>query len=368
MPNSILALTIAQAHEALVDLAPGAVALLIGATDTGKTTFALAATSALTQAGRGVALLDCDLGQSQIGPPGTVGIARVAPDRTAQIRTGRDLTLLASAFVGATTPVSHVLDTATAAWRMACAAKQSDPKPDILLVDTPGWVQGADARVFVRRLADLLEPNIILAFDRGIELSLLLNTFRGLKAPTILRVIPDPAAVRKSSTARATRRAARFAAALEGASEVTLSLDNVALCGTSLFCGEALPYHVQQSLARSLSVPVLHAEHLPGESPLIIVHGERWDTRAVSGVAEYLHSRHITIIPAQRFARLLVGLVNAQDTLLDIGLISRIDFTQRTLTIFTPCRRPAAIAQVWCGFIRVRPDGRELGTLRPGEI
>lgn len=358
-------LTTVQAQSLVADLPVGAAVLLLGATDVGKTTFALAVADQYAHAGRSVAVLDCDLGQSEIGPPGTVGVALTSLERMIPVRTGRDLGLIEAAFVGATSPAGHELDTVAAACRLARAAHKHNP--DLLLVDTPGWVQGA-ATVFVRRLADVLRPQTILAFTRGDELVSLLAPFRGLQTPQVHRVSPDPAAVRKTSAARTARRALRFAAALEGASEHVLSLDQVALCGTDLFTGEPLPHHVQQFLSRSLAVPVLHAERQAAGPPYIVVNGERWNTSGVSAIAEYFRTTHVTVVPAQKFARLLIGLINNQGALLDIGLVARLDFLQRTLTVLTACRRPAAIAQVWCGFLRVRPDGRELGTLRPREL
>ncbi len=368
MSESTPALNTAQAHELLADHPGGATVLLLGATDTGKTTFALAAAAALARSGRGVALLDCDLGQSEVGPPGTVGVALAAAGRSEPIRAGRDLDFLQAAFVGATSPASHTLGAAVAACRMARAARQAVPRPELLLVDTPGWVQGAAACDFARRLCDLLQADTVLAFTRGDEMDALLAAFRGLKSPRVWRVTPDAGAARKTPAARAARRAARFASALEGASEITLSPDDVALCGTGLFTGEPLPYHVRQSMSRALAVPVLHAERRGGAAPYIVVNGERWDTRGPAAITQEFNTTSVTVVPAQKFARLLVGLVSDRDVLLDIGVIARIDFDRRAVTVLTACRRPAAIAQVWCGVVRVRPDGKELGVLRPGEV
>ena len=53
------------------------VMLVIGETDTGKTHFTTYLASALLSRGDAVAVVDADLGQSDIGPPTTVGLGRV---------------------------------------------------------------------------------------------------------------------------------------------------------------------------------------------------------------------------------------------------------------------------------------------------
>lgn len=348
----------------LLALPRGASVLLLGGVDSGKTTWTRDAAIALTGAGRTVAMVDCDLGQSEIGPPGTVGAGWAAPG--ADLRSLRDLTFLAAYFVGAVSPARHLLDVCVGAVQMARVAKKK--RPDLLLIDTDGLIGGASARAFKRRLAELLLPQVVLALERNTELHPLLTTFSRLDAPEVWHVPISPVAGRKTPAARATRRAARFLAALADAHPLVFSLDEVALQGTWLGAGTALPHHLSQFLSRSLGRPTLHAEHLPGGGLYIVLHGDGWDAAGLAAVESHFGTRSVTITAAQKFARLLVGLVSSSGVLLDLGLIERIDFSRRSLIVLTPCRKPAAVAQVWLGGLRLRPDGREIGEVRPGEI
>ena len=360
------ALTVEQAQALLFGLPLGATVLLLGPTDTGKTTFAFAAATALTQAGRSVALLDGDLGQSEVGPPGTIGVALAAPGRTSPVRSGHDLEYLAAYFVGATSPARHLLETAVGLCQMARVAKKR--RPSLLLVDTAGWVQGPAARQLARRTAELLLPQTVFAFARGDEIAPLLSAFAHLTTPQVYRIVSAEGAIRKTPAVRTARRTARFAAALEGASEIILSLDNLALWGTELGQGDPLPHHLQQFVANSLSASVLHAARRPGGPLYVVVDGEHWNTGGLAAVEGYFRTQNTMVVPAERFSGLLVGLIDDRGALLDIGLIARLDLARRTFTLHTPCRRPAAIAQIWCGSVRLRPDGLELGQLRSGEI
>ena len=349
--------------DVLRALPRGATVVLLGAADSGKTTWVRDAALALTGEGRSVAIVDCDLGQSEIGPPGTVGAALASPGT--DFRFLRDLPQIAGYFIGAVSPGRHLLDVCVGAVQVARTAKKS--RPDLVLVDTDGFVHGGPARQFKRRLCELLLPQVVIALTRGNEIDPLLTAFGKLDTPDVWRILVGGAVQRKTPAARTTRRAARFLAALNGSEPLTFSLDSVALLGTLLGTGEPLPHHLVQFLSQSLGRPALHAEQTGG-SLYVVVNGERWDTSGLAAIETYFGTRSVTITAAQKFAGLLVGLVSGSGVLLGIGRIDRIDFARRTLTVLTPCRKPAAVAQVWLGSLRLRADGRENSEVRPGEI
>ena len=347
----------------LLTLPFGASVLALGATDSGKSTWVKEAAMALTLAGKSVALVDCDLGQSEIGPPGTIGMALARPGT--EFRSLRDLPLAAAYFVGAISPARHGLDICVGAAQMARAAKKQ--KPDLVLVDTDGFVAGSAARQMKRRLCELLLPQVVAALTRGSEIDPLLALFTRMDFPEVWRIPVSPAAQRKSTAARATRRTARFLSALDGSEPQTFSLDQVTLLGTFLGTGEPLPHHLLLFLSQSLSRPALHAER-SGGSLAVVVNGESWNTSGLAAIENYFGVRSVSVTAAQKFAGLLVGLVSGSGLLLGIGRIDRIDFSRRTMTVQTPCKRPAAVAQIWLGSLRLRADGRENGEVRPGEI
>ena len=348
----------------LLELPRGASLLLLGSSDSGKTTWTRDAVAALTAAGRSVAIVDCDLGQGEIGPPGTVGTALAAPQ--SEFRTLRDLTPLASYFVGAVSPSRHQLDVCVGAVQMARVAKKR--RPDLVLIDTDGLIAGSSACAYKRRLAELLLPQVIVALTRERELVPLLTAFAHLDTPELWRITSSPSVQRKTPATRAMRRVARFLTALDGAQTLTFSFDNVALQGTWLGVGDPLPHHLLQFVSQSLARPALHAELVPGGGLYIVLNGEGWNADGLAAIERHFGTRSVTITAAQKFARLLVGLVSSSGVLLQLGLIERIDFPRRTVTVLTPCRKPNAVAQIWMGSLRLRPDGREIGEVRPGEL
>ncbi len=348
---------------ALLALPRGATVLVLGAPDCGKSTFVRNALSAVTGAGRSIAVVDCDLGQSEIGPPGTIGAAKA--EAGAEVRSLRDLPVAAGYFIGAISSNRHTLEVCVGAVQTARAIKKS--RPDLVLVDTDGYVQGREAQQFKRRLCELLLPQVIVALSRGMEIDLLLSAFKNQDSPDLWRVPAAEAVQRKAPAARATRRAARFLSALEGAEPLVFSFDSTALLGTSLGTGEPVAFHLLQFLSQALGRPALHAERSGGHLS-VMVSGETWDASGLAAVESYFSVRTVSVTAAQKFAGLLVGLVSSGGVLLGVGRIDRIDFGRRTLTISTPCRKPGAVAQIWFGHLRLRADGRENGEVKPGEI
>lgn len=342
----------------------GASVLLLGGKDTGKTTWVQETARTLVAEGKTVGLLDCDLGQSEIGSPATVGTAVALPGTP--WRTLRDLKPLAQYFVGAYSPTRHVPSVCAGAVQMSRVARKH--RPDLLLIDTDGWITGPSARIYKQCLVELLLPHAIVALAHGDELEPVLRAFAARDTPEIWRAAVSETTGRKTTAARTTRRAARILAALEGAQPLLLPLDEVALLGTGLGLGIPLPYHLLQFLGQSLKRPVLHAEQTSAEGLYIVTHGDGWDPAGLAAIENFFTTRSVTIVAAQKFAQLLVGLIAPSGALLGLGRIERIDFSKRTLTVLSPCRKPRAVVQIRFGSLRLSAEGRELGEVRPGEL
>ena len=105
------------------------VCLILGGTDTGKTT--LAETLAKRAASsKPVGIIDADIGQSHIGPPGTVGWAIVDGPQV-------DMSLFTAAgisFVGDVTPVGHLLQLTAA---ITGCVQEVSKAAKLVIIDTP---------------------------------------------------------------------------------------------------------------------------------------------------------------------------------------------------------------------------------------
>ena len=148
------------------------VAILLGATDTGKSTFAKFLISHLCKRGSKVGLVDADIGQSFLGPPATIGLSvfKSHPDWEVILSPPEIF------FVGSTTPEGHFPIHLKGVKRMV--DKASSYGLDVILVDTTGFVLGEAGRELKRRKIDLVSPRFILALQKDDELEPILEQYK----------------------------------------------------------------------------------------------------------------------------------------------------------------------------------------------
>jgi polynucleotide 5'-hydroxyl-kinase GRC3/NOL9 len=159
------------------------IAILLGATDTGKSSLAKFLIFNLCQQGLKVALIDADIGQSFLGPPTTIGFSVFKSDP--------DWHLLLSPpeifFVGSITPEGHFPIHLKGVKRMV--DKTLSHGADLTIVDTTGFVLGERGSELKRRKIDLLSPRFILALQKSDELEPILEHY---KEDPLLRIIRLP--------------------------------------------------------------------------------------------------------------------------------------------------------------------------------
>ncbi|MBC8134275.1 MAG: hypothetical protein H8F28_00105, partial [Fibrella sp.] len=99
------------AQERIQSLPAGASVLLLGGTDTGKTTFAALVARSLAEDSERIAVVDADIGQSEIAPPGTVGVAwaRSDAERLSDLKPAG--TFFVGSFSASTLPLEHATAT-----------------------------------------------------------------------------------------------------------------------------------------------------------------------------------------------------------------------------------------------------------------
>jgi polynucleotide 5'-kinase involved in rRNA processing len=79
-------------------------------------------------------------------------------------------------------------------------------------------------------------------------------------------------------------------------------------------------------------------------------------------------TNEFTVVCGTDFNNLLVGLADANARTIDLGIIEAVDFGQRHMYVTTPARTVSPVKIIQFGSMRLRPDGTELGTIKPGEI
>ncbi len=141
--------------------------LVIGSSDTGKTTLAAAIAKHATSS-QPIGIVDADIGQSHIGPPTTVGWAVVD---NPQIDFSQ-LAIGGISFVGDIAPTGHLLQLTAA---IIQCVQQSSKLAEVIIIDTPGFIYEPAASSLWWTMQRILQPELILAVERNDELSDILS-------------------------------------------------------------------------------------------------------------------------------------------------------------------------------------------------
>ena len=195
------------------------VLIVIGASNTGKSTFAHWLFRQLARSDRPVAFLDGDVGQSALGPPTllTLGLA------TQTSEASEEFTSLLHWFVGDVSPRGHMLPWIVGVGRLTQRALATGAKT--IVVDTTGLVDRAQGGVALKHaLVDQLQPTTLFAFQRAAELEPILAPLRRLPSPRVVELPVTDRVRQRDVQTRQAHRAAAFRRYFAGAGSLRLSL------------------------------------------------------------------------------------------------------------------------------------------------
>jgi polynucleotide 5'-hydroxyl-kinase GRC3/NOL9 len=190
---------------------------VVGSTDSGKTTFCRYLVDEAAACMR-TAYVDCDTGQSRLGPPTTEGMALYPGPSKPCLR-----------FVGSTSPGGHFVPTITGSKRLVEKAAERGARTTV--IDSPGLVAGGVGIEFQLQMIDLLRPTRIVALQRGRELERLLANFARHPGVVIHRLPVSPAVVTRPAAGRRRDREEQFASDFAAAKSQEVSLRGLGLQG-----------------------------------------------------------------------------------------------------------------------------------------
>ena len=194
--------------------------LVIGPAEAGKTTFTARLANLLHARGLKVAVVDADVGQSEIGPPAAVGLGAVRAPLT---RTG-DAELVAFEFIGVTSPGRQPWRTAEATGRLVARARAQF---DRVIVDTSGFVDGGFAAALKQRKIAATDPDVVVTIQVGDETEHIVRPLGTRDRPRVVRLPAVGGGTPRNVTTRRRHRDAALARHLDGARTVTLEAARV---------------------------------------------------------------------------------------------------------------------------------------------
>jgi polynucleotide 5'-hydroxyl-kinase GRC3/NOL9 len=196
--------------------------MVIGAAGAGKTTFTAWLANQLHARGLSVGIVDADVGQSEIGPPATVGLGAV---RGLLTRSG-DADTVAFEFVGVTSPGRRPWQVAEATGRLVQTAR---PRFDRVVVDTSGFVTGGFAAAVKQRKIAAADPDVVVAIQLGAECEHILRGLAARARPRVLRLPAVRGGRPRTPAVRRRHRETALARYFAGAGTITLDARRVAV-------------------------------------------------------------------------------------------------------------------------------------------
>lgn len=314
-------------RRALANLRQARSILLLGATDTGKTTFLTWFANELHGQGRRVAIVDADVGQSSLGPPTTIGLGIVE-------RPFRSLQELAPArlyFVGFTSPRAHLLPVLVGTKYLVDHARTL--AVDHVIIDTCGFVTPGGGQALKQAQIALVDPDALVCFQRATECEGILVAYRRCHRPHVVRFRASKASRRRSIEERRLYRQHSWQQYFTSPTLLTLSWEAANLIDTPLWRGIPLAPERYRPLLQAGAPAILWAEQQDGN--LLVVTEGRLAADDVA-VLERAAAQRVRTWIAAAFHGTLLGLLNTAGETQQLGILQCIDFSSRCIDILAP--------------------------------
>lgn len=323
--------------------------VVLGGIDSGKSSFCIYLANMALNYGWNVALVDGDLGQSDIGPPGTLGLSFIKKPIIDPFNLQPDHLI----FIGITSPYSVIEPTINGLVELRDKAVNAGS--NFVIINTDGWIEGSDAINYKRQLVSSLKPNFIVTIQSGGELTPLIDSIVDMKIEILS--IETPKNIKKRD--RETRRMIResyYKRYLGEAKIRSFPLSWIKVDGNLNIKGK-LDQSLKKKIEEIIGDKILYCENSPDYIMLVLKEGTILNDEESEKLSAQF-DKPIRIMRKGDEKGLLVALEDKNRKFLGIGTISSIDFDRSILKVYTNVECP--VAKVHVGQIRLDEKGSEV--------
>jgi polynucleotide 5'-hydroxyl-kinase GRC3/NOL9 len=337
-----------QASEKILTHKEPTAVLVIGSVDCGKTGFCTFLANLAFEKKTKIAIIDGDMGQSDIGPPGTISLCMFNEPvidlfklRSEELR-----------FIGVTSPsgkINAVLD--AVGYLKQRAVEQS---ADFIIINTDGWVEGDAAAEYKVGLIESVAPDIIVAVQCEDELSPILNALKKFQ----VMVVQSPQIIKKrDQETRKLLRESAYKKYLKDVKVRSFPLSWVAVEGDLKFNGNnGSP--LKKQIENIIGKEVLFCQEGPDRITIMLgkkLSMKEEDTKKLESEL----SKHVLWLRWGDEEGLLVALEDGNGKVLGLGTIGTIDFDKGTIALNTSVEE--SVSKILVGQIRLDAEGHEIG-------
>ncbi|MCS7120083.1 MAG: Clp1/GlmU family protein [Candidatus Bathyarchaeota archaeon] len=291
--------------------------LILGGVDVGKTSFSIYLINSALRTGFNVAFVDSDLGQSDVGPPGTLSLANIRESVFDLFKIMPDDLI----FIGVTTP--SLATNSVVSGTAALKEKASRAGANFIVINTDGWIEGEEALNFKSELIKSVSPDYIILIGADEKLQARISNVCTAK----IIQIDQPENIRKRD--KEVRKFLR---------------------------GLAYKKHLRNTKIRSFP---LHWVILEGYN---IYSGKARNASSSMTVLKNLVPENKDDISSPRSTRgTLVALKDYNGKVLGIGTVLEVDLRRNVIRIFTSVKD--AVSRIAFGKVRLDRYGNEIGLI-----
>jgi polynucleotide 5'-hydroxyl-kinase GRC3/NOL9 len=299
--------------------------VVVGSTDTGKTTLIKKLANEILKGGKRCAIVDADMGQSDIGPPSTIGLGKVH----APIKDMGEVEVVGIYFVGSISPKGHLLQTIVGTKKMVDKALNMDF--DHILIDTTGLVNGPIGHTLKGHKIDILQPDLIVFIQRGSECEYLIKRFyRSLKYRSII-LSPSSEIIKKTLSERKAYRKKAIMNYFINKRRKEIDLNSIFLVDFPFFTGTPLKDNEKEAISKKIHEVIIWAESIDNDLHIVTIDpigesGERLLREKTGKENLYFHN-------LGHFENILVGLYNREGEFFSLGVVKDLDFKGRRVIL-----------------------------------
>ncbi|MFQ6064391.1 MAG: Clp1/GlmU family protein [Candidatus Bathyarchaeia archaeon] len=324
--------------------------MVMGEVDSGKTSFCTYLINHALKMKWKAAIIDADLGQSDVGPPSTMGFSRV----TMPIKDLFEIEEAEKAhFVGLTSPSQVIYRVMEALVELKKDVESEDV--DFLVINTDGWISGEEAVRYKVALAEKVKPDVVAGIQESHELVPILTALKETKT----LAIDSPSAIKKrSQEKRKVLRELGYKKYLKKAKIRSFPLNWVKVERVLVGTGTSPQAERVKEIEEILGTSPVYCEENP-TTVFVVLRRNSWiDEERVRKIEDGLE-KWVRVIRDGEEEGLLVGLHNENGVFLGIGILDGIDYRRRVMKVYTPVSEKVSSIRV--GQIKLDKDGREIG-------
>jgi len=338
-----------NAAKEVLSLKKPVTVMVMGGVDSGKTSFCtFLANEALKKKWK-TGIIDADLGQSDVGPPSTIGFNFI----TAPVNDLFEIEAENAYFVGLTSPSGAVNKVIEGLTELKNRVMETDV--DFLILNTDGWVDGEDAARYKIQLTKIVSPSVVVGIRQKDELTPILTA---LKEANVLSIDSPQLVQRRNREKRKILRELSYKKYLKQAKVQSFALNWINVEDSLLSAGSPMTPERVEKIGNLLGARPIYSKETTTTIFIVLRKNQSVTEEQIKEIEERFGKRAKVIREGEEEG-LLVGLQDEQGKFLGIGILCGVDYKKRVMKVYTPINEN--VSTIRFGQIKLDENGREIG-------